>query len=97
MDVKFELSPGSSGSVYQNEVKCSAFDMENDFSFHANKLTPFYKKGCALSLVLKVRVFAARKRNCIQSRKIKKNPAILELIDELELLTSIIKATCINL
>ena len=56
MDVKFELSPGSPGSVYQNEVKCSAFDMENDFSFHANKLIPFYKKGCALSLILKVRV-----------------------------------------
>ena len=94
MDVKFQLSPGSPGSVYQNEVKCSAFDMENDFSFHANKLTPFYKKGCALSLILKVRVFGAWERNCqeIQSRKIKKNLAILELIDELELLTSIIKA-----
>ena len=94
MDVKFELSPGSPESVYQNEVKCSAFDMENDFSFHANKLTPFYKKGCALSLILKVRVFGAWERNCqeIQSRKIKKNLAILELIDELELLTSIIKA-----
>ena len=94
MDVKFELSPGSPESVYQNEVKCSAFDMENDFSFHANILTPFYKKGCALSLILKVRVFGAWERNCqeIQSRKIKKNLAILELIDELELLTSIIKA-----
>ena len=95
MDVKFELSPGSPESVYRNEVKCSAFDMENDFSFHANKLTPpFYKKGCALSLILKVRVFGACERNCqeIQSRKIKKNLAILELIDELELLTSIIKA-----
>ena len=72
MDVKFELSPGSPGSLYQNEVKCSAFDMENDFSFHANKLTPFYKKGCALSLILKVRGFAARERNCIQCRKIEK-------------------------
>ena len=93
MDVKFELSPGSPESVYQNEVKCSAFDMEKDFSFHANKLTPFYKKGCALSLILKVRVFGACERNCqeIQSRKIKKTLAILELIDELELLTSIIK------
>ena len=70
MDVKFELSPGSPGSVYQNEVKCSAFDIENDFSFHANKLTPFYKKGCALSLILKVRVFAAREKHCRQSRKI---------------------------
>ena len=94
MHVKFQVSPGSPGSVYQNEVKCSAFDIENDFSFHANKLTPFYKKGCALSLILKVRVFGAWERNCqeIQSRKIKKNLAILELIDELELLTSIIKA-----
>ena len=72
MDVKFELSPGSPESVYRNEVKCSAFDMENDFSFHANKLTPFYNKGCALSLILKVRVFAARGKNCMQSRKIKK-------------------------
>ena len=72
MRVKFQVSPGSPGSVYQNEVKCSAFDMENDFSFHANKLTPFYKKGCALSLILKVRVFAAPEKNCIQSRKIKK-------------------------
>ena len=72
MDVKFELSTGSPESVYQNEVKCSAFDMEKDFSFHADKLTPFYKKGCALSLILKVRVFAAREKNCIQSRKIKK-------------------------
>ena len=72
MDVKFELSPGSPRSVYQNEVKCSAFDMGNDFSFYANKLTHFYKKGCALSLILKVRVFGARERNCIQSRKIKK-------------------------
>ena len=79
MDVKFELSPGSPESVYQNEVKCSAFDMENDFSFHANKLTPFYKKGCALSLILKVRVFAARERNCIQSRKIKKKTCHFEI------------------
>ena len=31
MDVKFELSPGCSGSLYQNEVKCPAFDMEMVF------------------------------------------------------------------
>ena len=33
MDVKFELSPGSPGSLYQNEVNCSAFDMEMIFHF----------------------------------------------------------------
>ena len=43
--------PSSSGSPYQNEVKCYAFDMEwylqGIFHSHANKIH-FHKKGCAL-------------------------------------------------
>ena len=53
----FQSSPGP---LYQNEVKCSAFDMEMIFHSHANK-THFHKKGCALGLILKVRVFGTRK------------------------------------
>ena len=41
--------------LYQNEVKCSAFDMEMIFHSHANK-THFHEKGCTLGLILKVRV-----------------------------------------
>ena len=52
--------PSSPGPLYQNEVKCSAFDMEMIFHSHANK-THFHKKGCALGLILKVRVFGTRK------------------------------------
>ena len=48
--------PSSPGPLYGNEVKCSAFHMES----HANK-THFHKKGCALGLILKVRVFGTRK------------------------------------
>ena len=33
--------------LYQNEVKCSAFEMERIFHSHASK-THFHKKGCAL-------------------------------------------------
>ena len=51
--------PSSPGPLYQNEVKCSAFDMEMIFHSHANK-THFYKKGCALGLILKVSVFGTR-------------------------------------
>ena len=47
--------PSSPGPRYQNEVKCSAFDMEMIFHSHANK-THFHKKGCALGLILKARV-----------------------------------------
>ena len=47
------------GLLYQNEVKCSAFDMEMIFHSHANK-THFHKKGCALGLILKVRRFGTR-------------------------------------
>ena len=46
--------------LYQNEVRCSAFDMEMIFHSHANKIH-FHNKGCALDLILKVRVFGTRK------------------------------------
>ena len=52
--------PSFSGPLYQNEVKCSAFDRERIFHSHANK-THFYRKGCALGLFLKVRGFGTRK------------------------------------
>ena len=60
--------PSSPGSLFQNEVKYSAFDiplwllfdMEMIFHSHANK-THFPKRGCALSLNLKVRAFGTRK------------------------------------
>ena len=48
------------GPLYQNEVKCSTFDMKIIFHSHANK-THFHKKGCALGLILKVKVFGTRK------------------------------------
>ena len=48
------------GPLFQNESRCSAFDMEIIFHSHANK-THFHKKGCAPSLILKVRVFGTRK------------------------------------
>ena len=49
-----------SGPLYQNVVKCSAFDVEMIFHSPANK-THFHKKGCALDLILKVRVLGTRK------------------------------------
>ena len=52
--------PSSLGPPYQSEVKCSAFETEMSFHSHANK-THFHKKGCALGLILKVRVFGTRK------------------------------------
>ena len=52
--------PSSPGPLFQNEGRCSAFDMEIVFHFHANK-THFHKKGCAPSFILKVRVFGTRK------------------------------------
>ena len=52
--------PSSPGPLYQNEVKCSAFDMEIIFHPHEGK-THFHKKGCALRLILKVRLFGIRK------------------------------------
>ena len=48
--------PNSPGPLHQNDVKCSAFDMQMIFHSHAN----FHKKGCALGLILKVRVFGPR-------------------------------------
>ena len=50
----------SPGPLCKNEVKCSVFHMEMISHSRANK-THFYKKGCALGLILKVRVFGTRK------------------------------------
>ena len=36
--------PSSPGPLHQNEVRCSTFDMEMIFHFHANK-THFHKKN----------------------------------------------------
>ena len=52
--------PSSSGSLFQNKGRCSAFDVEIILHSHANK-THFHKKGCVPSLILKVRVFGTRK------------------------------------
>ena len=52
--------PSSPWPLFQNEGRCSAFDLEIIFHSHANK-THFHKKGCAPSLILKVRVFRTRK------------------------------------
>ena len=52
--------PSSPGLLFQNEDMCSAFDMEIIFHFNANK-THFHKKGCAPSLISKMRVFGTRK------------------------------------
>ena len=53
----FRVPPGP---LYQNEVKCSTFDIEMIFNSHAN-ITHFHKKGCDLSLISKVGVFGTRK------------------------------------
>ena len=47
--------------LFQIEAKCEACDTKMFFYFHANK-SHFHKKGFALCLVLKVRVFGTRKR-----------------------------------
>ena len=47
--------------LYQGAVKFLTFDMEMSFHSHASK-THFHKKGCALGLILKVRVFGTLKR-----------------------------------
>ena len=52
--------PSSPGPLFQNEGRCSAFDMEIIFHSHANK-THFHKKDCAPSLILKLRGFGTRK------------------------------------
>ena len=51
--------PSSPGPLFQNEGRCSAFDIETIFHSNTNK-TNFHKKGCAPSLILKVRVFGTR-------------------------------------
>ena len=56
----FRVPPGLCFDLFQNEVRCSAFDIEISFHCHVNK-THFHKKGCAPSLILKVRVFRTRK------------------------------------
>ena len=48
--------PSSPQPLYQNEVKCTTFDIEMIFNSHANH-THF---RCALGLILKVRVFGTR-------------------------------------
>jgi len=48
--------PSFPGALFQNEGRCSAFDMEIIFHSRASK-TYFHKKDCAPSLILKVRVF----------------------------------------
>ena len=52
--------PSSPQPLYRNEVKSSTFDMEMTFHFHANTIY-FHKKGSALGLILKLRVFGTRK------------------------------------
>ena len=48
------------GPLYRSKVKCSASDMEMIFHSHGNK-THFHKNGCALGLILNLRVFGTRK------------------------------------
>ena len=43
---KLSLFPSSPGPLFQNEGRCSAFDMEIIFHSHANE-THFHKKGFA--------------------------------------------------
>ena len=50
----------SPGPLFQNEGRCSAFDVEITFHSHANK-THCHKKGCAPGLILKVRDFGTWK------------------------------------
>ena len=52
--------PSSPGPLYQNEVRCSTFDMEMTFHSHANK-THFHKKSWAPNLVLIQRPGETRK------------------------------------
>ena len=52
--------PSSPRPLFQNGGRCSTFDMEIIFHSDSNK-THFHEKGCAPSLILKVRVFGTRK------------------------------------
>ena len=58
--------PNCSKPLFQSEAKCEATDMKMIFHSHANK-THLYKKGFALSVVLKVRVFATQKWHILKS------------------------------
>ena len=53
----FRVPPGP---LFQNEGRCSSFDMETIFHSHANN-TYFHKKGCTPSVIVKVRVFGTQK------------------------------------
>ena len=68
----FRVSPGP---LFQNESRCSAFDMDIIFHSRGNK-THFHKRGCAPSLSLKVRVFgtrtAYRSAHCKREGKVSK-------------------------
>ena len=75
----FRVPPGP---LYQNEVKCSAFDIEMTLHSHSNK-THFHKKGCALGLILKVRVFGTQKWPIVQFDGIGKLDALF-LVDSTE-------------
>ena len=44
------------GLCIKTTFKCSAFEMEMVFNFHANK-THFHKKGCTLGVIFKVAFF----------------------------------------
>ena len=65
--------------LFQNEFRCSAFDMEIIFHSHANK-THFHKKGCAPSLILKVRVLELG--SGLSSIPALLNPMINKMADE---------------
>ena len=62
--------PSSPEPLYQNEVKCSAFDMEMIFHSRANK-THSHKKDCALGFILKVTVFGTLKWPIVLPLKLK--------------------------
>ena len=62
----------SPSPLYQNEVKCSAFGVEMIFHSHANR-TYFHKEGCALDLILKVRVFGTGKWPIYTTRSVVKS------------------------
>ena len=84
--------PSSLRPLYQNEVKCSAFDLQMSFHCNANK-TRFHKKGCALSLTLKVRVFGTPKwpiyyhKHCPHARP---TEYVLRIVAKYNLLSSFV-------
>ena len=53
-------------SLFQSEARCEAIDMKMKFYSHANE-THYRKKGFALSLGLKMRVFGTHKLACLPS------------------------------